>query len=160
MGHTTRSCMRAGILWGLTQEFPLNAGVRENEVPRPVSAPATSTALQSMPHDEKVSLMRQLAEDLGFTPVENGKLATHLGQAIMRRLRSRSEQNFQYQSVAFNITNFPRSYAQKIFPVASVTTNADAVQTWRLETMGVVSTTFDWILQLSGETCSGCCRGI
>lgn len=109
-------------------------------------------------HDEKLVLLTRLSAELGFTMVRDVKLAKYLAHAILKRLQTRGE-NFLYQSAAFNIPNFPRSYAQKIFPEQSVTENSEKVQTWRLESMLEVANIFGPIFGLTRKMASGCLRG-
>lgn len=64
-------------------------------------------------------MMLNFASELGFVVSPIDIWSTYLSRSITRRLSTRGE-NFQYQSAAFHIANFPRSCAQSIFPEESL----------------------------------------
>lgn len=108
--------------------------------------------------DGRLAELTELSEQMGYSAIENVKLAKCLGHAISKRLRTRGE-NFVYQSAAFNVQNFPRAYAQQIFPASCIIENTMKVQTWRLESMKQVSMTFGFLLEMTTQMAAGCLRG-
>lgn len=137
-----------------------NSGLTRSRHTRPSQPRAITTPAEVAENDEsqKFAILDRLSAELNCTVVENRKLGKFLAHAILRRLRMRGE-NFLYQSVAFSIPNFPRSYAQRIFPAESVIENSTKVQTWRLESMSEVSSSFGQIFAMTRHMAFGCLRG-
>lgn len=111
------------------------------------------------PEDDKLALMISLAKELGFCVYERQKLLAHLGHSLSARLRTRGS-NFQYQSVAFRISNIPRSFCQEVFPTETVTENSTTIQTWRFESMSSVSQIFAKLLASTKDMTAGSTRAL
>lgn len=75
------------------------------------------------------------------------------------RLKTRGD-NFQYQSAAFSIANFPRSVAQALLPLDCVTDDTPKVQTWTITSMERLAQTFDPILLKTDQMTAGCSRAL
>lgn len=126
---------------------------------RGIVAQPRTTSAQMRTLEERIAQMNNLSNELGFSTMSNIKLAKCLGTAISKRLRTRGE-NFTYQSAAFSLDNFPRSYAQNVFPESCVIENSAKVQTWRMETMLEVSQAFRDLLAMTTRMSAGCLRGM
>lgn len=100
-----------------------------------------------------------LANELGYaiSPIDNWM--AYLSHSINMRLKTRGD-NFQYQSAAFHIPNFPKLVAQSLFPPHCVMEETDRQQTWTIRTMEELATTLHPILSKTDHMAAGCSRAI
>lgn len=101
----------------------------------------------------------RLATELGFAISPIDAWSTYLSHSINMRLKTRGD-NFQYQSAAYHIPNFPRSVAQTLFPPQCITEDTGKVQTWTIDSIQQIAETFDPILSKTDRMAAGCSRAI
>lgn len=103
--------------------------------------------------------MLSLASELQFAVTPLDIWSTYLSHSTLMRLKARGD-NFQYQSAAYHIANFPRSHARTVFPEECVTVNTEKVQTWVIASMIELAKVFDPIMTRTDTMAAGCTKAL